>query len=149
VNRTKHLKPGMKNARVIAPFFNNLNIKTMPVKDNIPKLITPLDIKRTVMAQIMIHKILTARSPRKRKILNILTSFRKDGESIRGLMINEQPNLKCTNYNKILKKIYSASIPLAVSLIMQYQKYLLQDEDLSVRFNHTYDEGEDWMKIVL
>jgi hypothetical protein len=149
VNRTKHLKPGMKNARIIAPFFNNLNIKMMPVKDNVPKLITPLDIKRAVMGQIMIHKVLTAKSPGKRKLLNILTRFRKDGESVRGLMINEQPNPKCLNYNEILRKIYSASIPLAVSLIMQYQKYLLQDEDLSVRFNQTYDEGEDWMKIVL
>jgi len=149
VDRTKHLNPSLKNAQVIAPFFNNLNMKVMPARNNISKSITPLDIIRTVRSQILLHKILSAKTDRHRKVLNIMTRFRKDGEHIRGLIINEQPNPKCTNYNEILRKVYSASIPLAMSLIMQYQRYLFQDEDLSVRFDHTYDEGEDWRKIVL
>ena len=149
VDRTKHLNPSFKNAHVIAPFFKNPAIKTMPSKDNVLKTITPLDIKRTIMAQILTHKMLSPKTERQRKILNALTRLRSDGEEIKGLIINKQPNPKCANYNVILKKVYSASIPLAVSLIMQYQKYLLQGDDLSVRFNHTYDEGEDWMKIVL
>jgi len=149
VDRTKHLHPSFKNAQIIAPFFNDLNIKTMPSKDNVLKAITPLDIKRTIMAQILIHKIISVKTDRQRKVLYFITRFRKDGEDIRGLIINEPPNPKCAHYNEILKKIYSAAIPLAVSLIMQYQKYLLQDEELSVRFNQAYDEGEDWKKIVL
>ena len=149
VDRTKHLQPSFKNAQIIAPFFNGFNMKTKPSKDNVMKTITPLDIKRTITAQIVIHKILSARTDRQRNMVSALTRLRSDGHEIIELMINKQPNPKCTNYNVILKKVYSASIPLAVSLILQYQKYLLQGDDLSARFDQAYDEGEDWMKIVL
>jgi len=121
----------------------------MAIKKNGSKAITPMDIKRTLMAQILLHKILSAKTPRKRKLLNVLTELRSDGESIRGLIVNKSPNPKCEDYNEILKKIYSAAIPLAISLIMQYQKYLFQNEPLSERFDLAYDEGEDWEKIVL
>jgi hypothetical protein len=155
VNRTKHLHPSFENSKVIAPFFNNSTMENQSLgsdksnDNNSIKEITPLDIKRTIMSQILLHKILTAKTSRKLKILNAITRLRKDGESIRGLIINETPNPKCLAYNELLKKVYSASIPLAVSLIMQYQKYLFQDETLSSRFDLTYGEGEDWEKIVL
>ena len=148
-NRTKHLQPSFKNANVIAPFFSGLEIKTMPKRESGSKTITSLDIKRTITSQILFHKILTAKTSGKRKVLNVLTRLRSDGESIRSLIINERPNPKCADYNEILKKVYSAAIPLAVSLIMQYQKYLFQGEPLSERFDLTYGEGEDWEKIVL
>ena len=148
-NRTKHLQPSFKNTNVIAPFFNGLEIKTMAKGKNSSKAITSLDVKRTIMAQILLHKILSVKTSKKRKVLNILTGLRKDGESIRGLIVKERPNPKCADYNEILKKVYSAAIPLAVSLIIQYQKYLFQDEPLSERFDLTYGEGEDWEKIVL
>jgi len=148
-NRTKHLQPSFKNANVIAPFFNGIEVKTMPKREKGSRAITSLDIKRTITAQIILHKILTAKTSRKRKFLNVLTRLRSDGESIRGLIVNESPNPECTDYNEILKKVYSAAIPFAVSLIVQYQKYLFQDEPLSERFDLTYGEGKDWEKIVL
>ena len=147
--RTKHIHPSIEYARVIAPFYNNLEIKTMPTKENVPKSITALDVKRSISAQLSIHKVLSARTEMKRRVLHFLTGLMKDKDAIRGLIINETPNPKCADYNELLRKIYSGAIPLAVSLIMQYQKYILSGDALSPRFNQTYDQGENWKNIVL
>ena len=147
--RTKHIHPSVDNAKVIAPFYNNLEIKTMPTKENVPKTITVLDVRRTILAQLSIHKLLTPRTRIKRRVLNFITGLMKDKDAIRGLIINETPNPECADYNELLKKIYSGAIPLAVSLIMQYQKYLLNGDALSPRFNETYDQGENWRNVVL
>ena len=147
--RTKHIEPSAYNAKIIAPFYNHLEIKTMPTKENVQKTITALDVRRSILAQLSIHKLLTAKTPIKRRVLYFLTGLMKDKDAIRGLIVNETPNPKCADYNELLKKIYSGAIPLAVSLIMQYQKYLQNGDALSPRFNQTYDEGDNWRNVVL
>jgi len=149
-NRTIHIRPSIKKAKVIAPFFNNIFVKGVTKKNPIRNVITASDINETIASQIVIHKILTPKTPFNRKLLYIATELvGNDKDSIRGLIINERPNPKCTKYNYILERIYSESIPLAVSLITQYEDFLLGKGELPKRFDKPYDEGDDWENVIL
>ena len=149
-NRTIHIRPSMNKSKIIAPFFNNIFVKGVTKKNPIRNVITASDINETINSQIIIHNILTPKTPCSRKLLYMATELvGSDKDSIRGLIINEKANPKCVKYNFILERIYSESIYLAVSMITQYEDYLLGKGDLPKRFDRTYDEGEHWQSVVL
>ena len=149
-NRTIHIQPSMKRSRVIAPFFNNIYVKGVTKKNPIRNVITAGDINETIASQIIVHNILSPKTPLGKKLLHLATELTGDEkESIRGLVINEKANPICTQYNYILENIYSEAIPITVKMIMQFEEFLMGNKTLPSRFDRTYDEGDDWESVEL
>lgn len=130
----KHIHPTMKNAEVIAPFFQDL---------------TPETVKKSLSSMIFYHKLLLAPNPGKRRLLFGGMKLAKCYDSMHGMVMSLEPNPQCKDYCQFLKRRYAGTVPLAASLIIQYQKKLFQGEKLPERFHRTFGEGENWEKLCL
>ena len=125
----KHIHPDLENARVIAPFFRDLS---------------PEVIKKALSSMIFYHKLLLAPTPGKRRLLFAGMKLAKVYDSMHGMVMSLEPNPACSEYCRLLKRRFSGAVPLAASLILQYQKKLFQGGDLPERFHQTFGAGEDW-----
>lgn len=131
---TKHIHPSFENARVIAPFFED-----MPAEA----------VKKALSSMIFYHKLLLAPGQGKRKLLFGGMKLIGKYDSMHGMVMNEQANPQCENYCLLLKKLYAGAVPLAVDLIMKFQKVLFQNAELPVRFHETFGAGEHWEELPL
>ena len=68
-------------------------------------------------------------------------------DSLHDIVMSVKPDPLCQKYCKVLKRQYSGAVPLAASLIVQYQKKLFQDTPLPERFHETFGAGEEWEKL--
>lgn len=130
----KHIHPRLKNAEVIAPFFEELPAETM---------------KKCLSSMIMYHKLMLAPGQRKRKILFAAMKIMGKYDSMHGIVMSQKPNPKCEGYCLLLKKLYAGAVPLAVDLIIKFQRALFQDAELPVRFHETFGAGEHWRELPL
>ncbi len=126
---THHIHPTQKNAGVVAQFFDG---------------ITEEEARKTLSYMIFCHKMLLAPTPFKRKLIFAILKLTGKYDSIHGMVMSESPNPECSKYNVLLKKLYIGAIPLAVGLILQYQKVLLGSAELPKRFHATFGAGERW-----
>lgn len=131
---TNHINPTLKNAAVIAPFFD---------------VVTPAEVKKALDSMIFFHKLLLAPKPGKRKILFGAMKLAGQYESKHGMVMSETPNPACQDYCRLLKKLYQGAVPLAFGLIMKYQKFLFNGAELPVRFQETFGAGEKWQDLPL
>ena len=131
---TKHIHPTLETAQVIAPFLEG---------------ITAEEVKQSLSSMVWVHKLLLAPKPFKRKIVFGGMKIAGMYDSMHGLVMSEQPNPACADYCQLLKKLYAGAVPLAASLILQYQKVLFHGEELQKRFHETFGAGEDWEKLPL
>ena len=67
-------------------------------------------------------------------------------DSLHDIVMSVKPDPLCQKYCKVLKRQYSGAVPLAASLIVQYQKKLFQDTPLPERFHGDIWQGEEWEK---
>lgn len=132
--RTKHICPSKKNAHVIAPFFEG---------------ISEAQVKRALAGMILCHRVLRAPGKIKRSVL--FGGMRMTGlyQSYHGLVVGETADLRCTEYCRLLKKLYAGAVPLAADLIMKYQRVLLQNGELPQRFHQTFGPGDTWEELAL
>lgn len=98
---------------------------------------------------IFYHKLLLAPNPGKRRLLFGGMKLAKCYDSMHGMVMSLEPNPQCKDYCQFLKRRYAGTVPLAASLIIQYQKKLFQGEKLPERFHRTFGEGENWEKLCL
>jgi len=133
-NRTGHIHPTMKNAQVIAPFFED---------------ITAPEVQRSLQSQIFYHRLLKAGSPARSRFLFGIMKLTGSYDSKHGLVMNTAANPKCEDYCVLLKKLFLGAVPLAAGLILQYQKKLFNDSMLPVRFQETFGAGNEWEKLLL
>ena len=133
-SRTDHIHPTMKNAQVIAPFFENLSAD---------------DVKKSLSSMIMCHKALKAPNKGKRAFLYGAMKLVRQYDEFHGLVVNETANPDCQEYCLLLKKLYAGAVPLAADLVMKYQKVLLQGGELPDRFYRTFGAGEKWEELPL
>jgi len=131
---TNHLFASVKNAQAIAPFYQGITTK---------------EVHRALKRMLLVHKALLAPKPMKRKFLARVMKLAKIYDEKYGLIMSIEANAKCQDYVLLLRKLYAGSVPLAVGLIMQYQKVLQGEGELPSRFNETFGAGEDWEKIIL
>lgn len=131
---TKHIHPSIENAKVIAPFFEDLSMETT---------------KKALSSIITYHKLLLAPGDKKRSILfggmKILGKY----DSMHGMVMSKDPNPQCQDYCRLLRKLYSGAVPVAAGLIINFQKMLFQDSEMPVRFNETFGAGEQWETLPL
>ena len=91
------------------------------------KDVTAEQIYKTLKGMVFYHKLFLAPTSGKRKVLFL--------------------GMKA--YCQVLKRQDSGAVPLAASLIVQYQKKLFQDTPLPERFHETFGAGEEWEKLRL
>lgn len=131
---TNHVRPTLENAKIIAPFFEDLSAET---------------VQKSLKSMIICHKLLLAQNPVKRKVLFAGMKLVGKYENLHGMVMSEEPNEKCREYCLLLKKLYAGAVPLAADLIMKYQKALFQEATLPKRFHRTFGAGENWETLPL
>lgn len=123
---TGHLKASESNARTIARFFPTL---------------TKQQVYKSIKSIRWYCDMLVAPMPLKRRMIDTILKLAGSYDSIHGMIINYKPNPACTTICMTLENLYLQALPMAVDLIQGYQAYLLGDQKLDPRFNHTF--GED------
>lgn len=131
---TKHIRPTRENSAVIAPFFEDL---------------TPETVEKALKGMVFYHKVLHAPGTAKRKLLFAGMKFAGQYDSMHGMVMSLEPNPACRDYCQLLKRLYSGAVPLAASLIIQYQKVLFDNAELPERFHRTFGEGDNWESLRL
>ena len=130
----KHIQPKMEYAEVIAPFFKD---------------VTAEQIYKALKGMVFYHKLFLAPTSGKRKALFLGMKAVGKYDSLHDIVMSIKPDPLCQKYCKVLKRQYSGAVPLAASLIVQYQKKLFQDTPLPERFHETFGAGEEWEKLRL
>lgn len=131
---TGHIHPTLKNAQVIAPFFD---------------VVTPAETKKALSSMIFYHKLLLAPNPGKRRFLFGAMKLSGQYPSKHGMVMSMTPNPACQDYCRLLKKLYQGAVPLAAGLIMKYQKLLSDGEGLPARFHESFGAGDKWQDLPL
>lgn len=131
-HRANCIHPSIKNAEVIAEFFDGVSAK---------------EIRKTLKYMILCDKLLTAPNPIKRKALFFGMKVTGQYEGVHGMVMSEQPNPACKKYCQILNGVYNGAVPIAGKLIGQYQKVLFKNEEISKRFHETFGAGENWQEL--
>ncbi|MGC4018874.1 MAG: zinc dependent phospholipase C family protein [Muricomes sp.] len=131
---TKHINPSIENAEVISTFFQDL---------------PPEIIRKALKSMIFYHKLLLAPGQKKRNLLFGGMKLIGKYDDMHGMLMNEEPNVRCENYCLLLKKLYAGAVPLAVDLIIKFQRVLFQDAELPVRFHETFGAGKNWRELQL
>ena len=131
---SKHLHPTLKNAEVIAQFFEG---------------ITAEETKKTLSyMRICLRLLLPQREITRRTMLGALKVVGQQ-DSMGKMIMSKEANPACEEYSKILKKQYAGAVPLAAGLILQYQKVLFDHAELPNRFHETFGAGEHWEELCL
>lgn len=131
---TGHIHPNMKNAEVIAPFYEEL---------------TPQLAYKCMKSMIFYHKLLLAPGRTKRRLLFGGMKLIRAYDGMHGMVMSLEPNPECKEYCQLLKRLFAGAVPLAAGLIIQYQKKLFQGGALPSRFQRTFGAGEDWEQLRL
>ena len=131
---TKHIHPTMRNAKIIAPFFED---------------VTPEEMQRSLKSMIFYHKLFLVPEPAKRKALFMAMKAIGKYDALHGIVMSLEPNPACREYCMLLKRLYAGAVPLAASLILQFQKRLFNGQQLPERFHRTFGAGTDWEKLRL
>lgn len=126
---TKHIRPTLENAKIIAPFFDGLT-------DEI--------VKKALSSMILYHRLLMAPTEGRRKLLLGAMKIAGCYDSKHGMVMSREANPKCGDYCLLLKKQFAGAVPLAAGLIIQYQKVLFHDTELPARFHETFGAGDNW-----
>ncbi len=131
---TKHIAPSLRNAQTIAPFFSE---------------VTPEMVKKALSSMIFYHKLLLAPEEKKRRLLFTGMKLARCYDSMHGMVMSLEPNPACSDYCQLLKKRFAGAVPLAASLIIQYQKKLFKGGNLPERFHQTFGAGDSWESLRL
>ena len=120
-----HIHPSAENARVIAPFYEEISEQ---------------DALESMKGMRSVHKLLQASNPAKRWV--VLTGMKVVGkyDSLHGLVANPQPNPKCTESDRQLDALYAKALPLAEKLILEYVAKVDTDVPLDAAYDHTFGE---------
>lgn len=123
---TGHLHPTPFHAETIARFFPSVGKKKT---------------LKSIKSIRWYCNMLVAPSPRRRKLIFSALKLAGGYDSIHKMVISYQPNPACASICHTLENLYLQAVPIAVDLITGYHAYLLGDQKLDARFNHTFGEN--------
>ena len=123
---TGHITWKKETICAIAPFFPQ---------------VTKKQIKLTLQSMKFFLDILVAPNGMKRNLINGVLKISGNYEKLHTLLMNIEPNPKCAISNQRLMELYKESIPLAISLIQNFDAYLQDSISLDHAFKHTF--GKD------
>ncbi len=132
--QTSHVHPTEENARVIAPFFNDLSMET---------------VHKALRSMIFYHNLFRTPGRVKRTVLFSAMKLVGKYEALHGIVMSLTPNPACKEYCLILKKKYDQAVLLAVELITQLERVINEGGELPERFGRDFEAGEDWESLKL
>lgn len=120
-----HIRATRENARVIAPFFDEVSQE---------------QTYEALRGMLLVHHGLQATSPAKRQLIFAVMRAANKYDSLHGLVANAQPNKACEASGKRLDELYAQALPLAERLILQYIDAQHNDLPLDAAYKHTFGE---------
>ncbi len=113
---TGHIMPSMENAEVIQSFFDGA---------------CSADIFDTLKGMVACLDLLVAPSKGKRMLINTVLKLTGNYRELHGLIINYTANVECADSTEELFHRYEEAKKLAVSLIQEYDSFLVGEKDLN------------------
>jgi hypothetical protein len=130
----KNIQATRENARLIAPFFDDLS---------------EAQVLKSLQHMKRCHKWMQVPTAKRRQLLTTAMKVMRCYDSKSGMIMSEEANPRCQEYCLLLKKLFAGAVPLAVGMIVKYQKVLFQDAPLPERFEQRFDAGENWRDLPL
>ncbi len=113
-----------ETARAIAPFYPSMD------EDLVQESLHDLRL---------VKRLFCAPQPYRQRLLNSIMKLTGHYAEVKGLMHQRHDNPKCIASNQQLLKRFDEAIPLAASLITQYDAYVRGDGKLGARFDRTFE----------
>lgn len=129
---TKHIRPKMENAEIIAPFFPGLSAR---------------QIQKSLKSMIWYNQLLLAPQEWKRRLIYSVLRISGNYPEMHGLIVNKAANPKCADSNLRLEKLMDKAISLCLKLTENYLSAMTDKENLSSYFDKTFGPGKDWKSI--
>lgn len=123
---TKHLKPAVKHAGIIADFYENVSVK---------------QILRSLRGMKFYLNILRAPKKRMRRVVYLGMKLAGMYKTMRGLVMNYEEEVRCKETTDELVKRFETATELATRLITEYEMYLNQGDALSETFCYNFESG--------
>lgn len=120
---TRHIIPSEENAKVIAPYFEN---------------ITPKEVEKSLKAMKRYNDFLVAPSKMKRRVIYTLLKMTGNFKEMKGLIVNYMPNPKCKESCEKLDALYHEALDIAVVLIQEYGAFVYENKPLNKRYEKTF-----------
>ena len=129
---TDHISPTLKNAEVIAPFYEGLTVS---------------EIQKSMRSMIFYNNML--RAPRFCKRFLVNTAMRLSGNyaEMHGMMFAKKTISACEDSNLRLEKLFQRALTRCLFLTENFIGYLNDECPLHSDFSATFGPAEGWEKI--
>lgn len=121
---TKHMHPSMKNARIIADFYEDVSIK---------------QVYKSLRGMPFYLNILRAPEKNLRKLLFFGMKIVGIYQTMSGLVMNYEEAPKCSETTDELVRRFDNAVELAGRLIVEYERYMKQGGSLSETFCYNFE----------
>ncbi len=132
--QTSHVHPSEENAAVIAPFFQDLSVQT---------------VYKALRSMIFYHNLFRVPGKVERALLFGAMKLVGKYDALHGIVMSLTPNPACREYCLILKRQYDEAVPVAVSLIAEFERVLEEGGAFSGRFHRDFEAGDSWERLCL
>lgn len=124
---TNHIILSENNCEVISKFFQNTNSK---------------EVQTALRGMVKYNNLLIAPLKIKRQFVYALLRLSGNYKEMHGLMVNFKENPACKDSTNILRQLYDIARERAVKLICEYDKYLLDEQNLNEIYHFTFGGKE-------
>ncbi len=132
--QTLHVHPSEENAAVIAPFFHDLSVQ---------------QVHKALRSMIFYHNLFRVPGKVERALLFGAMKLVGKYDALHGIVMSLTPNPACRDYCLLLKRQYDEAVPVAVSLIAEFERVLEEGGTFSERFHRDFEAGDDWESLSL
>ncbi len=129
---TGHLCPSGQAAKVIAPFFVQLDIK---------------QVRQSLYSMVLYLNLLRAPNAWKRRLISLAFQLTGNTKGMSGLVMSETPEPGCADSNLRLAKLMKKALPLCLRLTQNYLDHLQGAAPLDPWFDRTFSANEGWQNI--
>lgn len=126
---TKHMHPSMRNARIIAGFYEGVTAK---------------QVYKSLRGMPFYLNILRAPDKKLRRLLFLAMKIAGIYKKMGGLVMNYEESPKCSETTDELVRRFDVAVEVAVPLLMEYERFYAQGGMLPDTFCYNFESG--WCK---
>ncbi len=123
------------------PYANYVptDMATATVISRFYRSISPRQTQRALKDMVWVKKLFTAPHPLKQKLLNSIMRLAQQHKLYKGLINQRKDNPHCRESNEVLLKMLYRSVPVALSLMQDFDCSLQTGSRLSSRFDRNFE----------
>lgn len=121
---TKHMHPSMKNARIIADFYEGVTSK---------------QVYKSLKGMLFYLNILRAPDKMLRRLLFLAMKIAGIYKKMSGLVMNYEEDSKCSETTDELVRRFDDAVEVAVSLLTEYERFYTKGGRLSDTFYYNFE----------